>query len=1396
MAKPKNSLYKKTARTRRPTFETLESKCLLAVVINELHYDPDDSSERVEFIELYNPDAATVDLSNWRINRAVDYTFPVGASLGPDEYLVIAESAVDFQAKFGFAPFGEWEAGDRLSNSGEEIELLDATDTVVDGFEYQLGFPWPTVGELGSSIELINPSLDNSIGGAWRSAAGALNTSFVPAGSTWSYRKGLNSNPPANWNGIGFNFATDSEPWQSGQAVIGYGDGDDVTLLNDMRFNYTTIYLRHSFQIAGAVPDTLTLRLYVDDGAIIYLNGQEVARPHVTGGVKNYNSNAGTSHDAVWEEITLTGLSSLLTTGDNILAVHALNAGSTSSDFSFDAELIGNPQLTSPGAQNSVYSTNSAPFLADVEHSILQPQSGQEVVITASVADSDGIASVTLDYQLVEPGDYLAIEDPRYATNWTSQSMFDDGTNGDLVAGDGTYSATLAGSLQTHRRLVRYRITAADSLGASITAPYADDPQPNFAYYVYDATPAWDGAIQPGVTPTQIFSSELLDSINTYHLITTRADHEDAQYIPDSSRPGGYSGSEYLWDGALVYNGKVYDHIRYRARGGVWRYAMGKNMWKFDFNRGHDFFALDDYGNPYDVGWHKINLSAIIQQGNFWHRGEQGLFEGVGFKLFNLAGVEAPKTNYVHFRIVESADENGSDQYSGDFQGLYLAVEQLDGQFLEEHDLPDGNLYKMEGGLGPGGIGGELNNQGDYPEVTDYSDLIDFKTTYESGPQTAQWWDENLDLESYYSYRSIVEAIHHYDIGFGKNYFYYHNPETGKWSTVPWDLDLTWADKMFGDGNEPFRNRVLAINEFAQAYRNRMREVRDLLYNLDQGAAIVDEIASIVYTDGALSWVDADRAMWDYNPILTSGYVDPNKASHGRFYAGGPGVPARDDFAGMIQLVKDYIASRGDWIDDNILIDDGQLPSKPTITYTGLPEFSIDGLQFSTSDYSHPIRNGFGSMEWRIGEISNPNTANFDPNQPWIYEIDSVWESGELTTFGNTIDVESTAIVPGRTYRARVRMQDNLGHWSHWSDPVEFVAGEGAVPELAVTELHYHPNNPDLLDEDDQEFIEIHNYGSTVVNLTGVRIADFSNTGYTFGNGMSIGPGEYLIVARNPGVFTSIYGNGINLAPTGYGNANLSNGGETVKLLTASGMQILSFTYDDIAPWPETPDGAGPSLEIIDPLGDPNHPLNWRASALDGGSPGSSGNPFLLGDYDLSGAVEKGDLTVWGEQYGTTISPTGTGADGDGNGTINGNDFLIWQRTLGSGNHASLVQGVRTEEEEPFASDTQSLEEVAPIWATSQITTDADYAGDTTDSSSYTDLALAVYLSELPEEVSESEVTELQTEEPIAAVVAELPPLQWSDHEEVADALHATDADRDELSVLLDAYFDDFGELA
>ncbi len=231
----------------------------------------------------------------------------------------------------------------------------------------------------------------------------------------------------------------------------------------------------------------------------------------------------------------------------------------------------------------------------------------------------------------------------------------------------------------------------------------------------------------------------------------------------------------------------------------------------------------------------------------------------------------------------------------------------MDGRFLDEHGLPDGNLYKMESGTG----GGESNNQGP-TQPSDSSDLVSFVNGY-SGSPTESWWRSNLDLQGYYGFRAISEAIHNGDIGYGKNYFYYHDPDTNRWSVFPWDLDLTWAETMYGNGNDPLKARLLYTNKnysgthepFITEYRNRLREIMDLLFNSEQVGRMIDEYAGLVNSpDPGASMVDADRAMWDYNPILSSSYVNSSKAGVGRFYQSA----ATKDFPGMAQQMKDYVA--------------------------------------------------------------------------------------------------------------------------------------------------------------------------------------------------------------------------------------------------------------------------------------------------------------------------------------------------------------------------------------------------------------------------------------------------------------------------------------------------------
>ena len=890
-----------------------------------------------------------------------------------------------------------------------------------------------------------------------------------------------------------------------------------------------------------------------------------------------------------------------------------------------------------PGAENSVFvaDRNTAPHMRQVSHGPDQPVSGQDVTVTAKVTDVHGVADVTLHYQLVDPGAYIAHEDAAYQTGWADLAMVDDGTGGDAAAGDDIYTVVIPGAIQTNRRLVRYRITATDASPAALsrTAPYAEDEAGNFAYYVYDGVPDWTGSAQPGTKPDVTYSSDVLTTVPVYTLITNRQDRLNAQHVPyrdgqgDQELPtsGSYGGSDYLWTGTLIYDGVVYDNIHYRARGGVWRYAMGKNMWKFDFNRGHSFQARDDYGNLYDTKWDKLNFSALIQQGNFLHRGEQGMFEAAGFKMFNLTGVEAPKTNWVHFRVVEGADENGPDQYSGDFQGLYMAIEQMDGRFLDEHNLPDGNLYKIEG------HNAQLpkNNQG-HTAVADTSDHAAFRNILYGDPNPGeQWWRDNVELEKYYSYRAVVEGIHHGDIAYGKNYFYYLNPETDLWSMLPWDLDLTWANNMYGNGEDPFRAQgaILGVPALEIEFENRLREIEDLLYNDDQMFALLDELARVPDDPtGGLSIIDADRAMWDYNPIMISTYVNSGKSGHGRFYE----RSATGDFEGMVQLMKDYVTENNRSFATDL--SDPDLPQTPTITYLGTPGFPINRLEFQSSAFSSPSGAAFEAMEWRIGRVTDPTAPNYDPDAPVHYEITDVWNSGELAVFDDQITAPPAGLEVGAAYRARVRIKDDTGRWSRWSDPVQFHCGQSdetpLTQSLRVTEIMYNPAAAPPGGDyapDEFEFVELRNVGDQTIDISGVSFTDGITFSFAASGVESLDPGQFVIVAKNPTALASRYDTSVLSVVGGYPD-QLSNGGEKLRISDTADGIIQSFDYKD--GWYDTTDGGGFSLTIVDELADRDqwdNKSNWTASGPVGGSPGTENGGVAPGSIVINEVLAHSD---------------------------------------------------------------------------------------------------------------------------------------------------------------------------
>ena len=77
------------------------------VVFNEIHYNPARNAQLSEFIEIYNPTGATVDLSNWRLARGVDFVFLAGATIPAGGYVVIAGNPATIDGLYSARPRSE-----------------------------------------------------------------------------------------------------------------------------------------------------------------------------------------------------------------------------------------------------------------------------------------------------------------------------------------------------------------------------------------------------------------------------------------------------------------------------------------------------------------------------------------------------------------------------------------------------------------------------------------------------------------------------------------------------------------------------------------------------------------------------------------------------------------------------------------------------------------------------------------------------------------------------------------------------------------------------------------------------------------------------------------------------------------------------------------------------------------------------------------------------------------------------------------------------------------------------------------------------------------------------------------------------------------------------------------
>ena len=161
---------------------------------------------------------------------------------------------------------------------------------------------------------------------------------IITINSEWKYLDTGSKLDRVDWTAIEY----DDSEWKSGKAELGYGDGDEATAVDrgsepSSKF-HTTIYFRKEFQMGESIDKSLLIKLLRDDGAAVYLNGQELFRSNMKQGTIRYATYSITRNSTKNSRIFFPYFVEVpkFKTGKNVFAVEVHRGSRSDKDLSFN----------------------------------------------------------------------------------------------------------------------------------------------------------------------------------------------------------------------------------------------------------------------------------------------------------------------------------------------------------------------------------------------------------------------------------------------------------------------------------------------------------------------------------------------------------------------------------------------------------------------------------------------------------------------------------------------------------------------------------------------------------------------------------------------------------------------------------------------------------------------------------------------------------------------------------------------------------------------------------------------------------------------------------------------------------------------------------------------------
>lgn len=1132
----------------------------------------DLDGDRPDWIEIHNPDASPVNLAGWSLTdnstQLAKWTFP-SVTIPADGYLLVYASGKDITT----GP--ELHTNFSLDQSGEYLALVSPSFAVTSSFTFPAQASDVSYGPTKTGNELVlitqdapakalipTADIDASIGTTWRTNTPAFDDASWISGSL----------------GVGF------ERSNGFQNELGI-DVEDAWAVN------STIYVR--VPIARNLDPTniqsLTLRMKYDDGFAAFINGSFAAGSNDPTPLE-WNSNSdGDVTDAQalqFQDFDISASIPDLSTSGNLLAIHGMNRFSNSSDLLIRPELIAtltNPvpptigyfQTPSPEAENPAINLDS--ILDDT--TFLHGRGIFETPFTETITSTDPGTTLiyTTDGSVPSPANGTQVPSPDPLT----VAQFDLSiTTTTVLRVIATRPNALPTNVDTQTYLFPADVLTQDGSGLPIP--------PN-------STSIWDYEMDPNIVtdPRYPDLEEDLKSLPTLSISLPADDMWGTNGIYANPRESGSAWEracsvEYLLpDGSKGFQQDA--GIRMQGAGSRFR-DLGKKSLRISFRSEYGKSKLD-----YNLFGARgaDQLDNIVLRGSYFdswtvHTSGTGT-EYIGRRNSLLLRDELGRQTHQAMGAYPVVQGNWAHVYfNGMYWGLYNLHERIDQHFAEARFGGDDSEYDVLKQRPRGQANGSP------PEVvtgnlTAWNTLLSTLNGNIASQAVYDSVKEQLDVEAFADYLLVNFWGGNLDWPHNNWYTVRHRPTNAPFTFICWDVEsFIFRTNQFGQLNTTVNNSPGIIWD-----RLRLND-EFLLY-------FADRVHKHCFNDGALT---PSRNITRFENItnLIRPAMNTEAARWGDTREEPP-MNTLDQFNPTVdQKIMTYFPARTD-----IFLN--QLRSENIYPSTDAPILSQHGGSITpgtTINLGNP--NGSGTIFF--------STDGTDPRLQG-------GNASPSATIGSSVTITEPI-----SLLARVR--SNGGEWSPLTQADFLTGSTPATGDLIISEIHYHPSDATsdealagFTDQDDFEFIEIHNTRSTPLDLT-----DLSFTGGILFDFSSLSPADRLIpgngrliLVRNSAAFSLRYG---MIPIAGEYDGSLANSGETITLSLA-GLPYLQLTYNDKLPWPESADGSGYSLVLTNPQAetDPNEPLDWQPSPKPNGSPASSDTiPFTgdpTGDDDQDG---------------------------------------------------------------------------------------------------------------------------------------------------------------------------------